>query len=60
MADIYGIGVVMFEMVHGRTIFECEDVGDAFDKIKNEQPQIDEDLPDQLKDFLRCTLDKRP
>jgi serine/threonine protein kinase len=30
MSDIYGIGAVMYEMVHGHTLFECEDIGEAF------------------------------
>lgn len=30
MSDIYGIGAVFYEMVHGYTMFESSDIGEAF------------------------------
>jgi serine/threonine protein kinase len=45
MSDTYGIGAVFYEMIHGHPLYEAEHIGDVFELIRTEKPQIDQSLP---------------
>lgn len=46
MSDIYGIGAVFYEMIHGHPLYEADHIGEVFELIKTAKPEIDEDLPE--------------
>src|ERR1700675_675280 len=58
-ADIWAFGVVLYELLTGKRLFEGEDVGDTLASVIKEQPNLDE-VPAQVRPLLKQCLEKDP
>ena len=58
-ADIWAVGVVVYELITGKRLFQGEDVGDTLASVIKEQPNLD-DVPQQVRLLLKRCLEKDP
>ena len=58
-ADIWAFGVVLYEMLAGRRLFEGEDVTDTLAAVLIKEPKWDR-VPPQVQRLLRSCLEKDP
>jgi Tol biopolymer transport system component len=58
-ADIWGFGVVLYEMLTGRHLFKGEDVGEILAAVIKEEPNFDA-VPASVRRLLRMCLQKDP
>src|SRR5205807_2423342 len=58
-ADIWAFGVVLFEMVTGRRLFQGEDVSEILAAVIKDEPQWDR-VPEKVRPLLRRCLEKDP
>src|SRR5882762_2160424 len=58
-ADIWAFGVVLYELVSGKRLFEGEDVGEILAKVIRDEPDLS-DVPAQLTPLLKRCLEKDP
>ncbi|HEV2200611.1 MAG TPA: protein kinase, partial [Bryobacteraceae bacterium] len=58
-ADIWAFGVVLYELITGKRLFQGEDVGDTLASVIKEQPNLD-DVPLQVRPLLKRCLEKDP
>src|SRR6202521_5754757 len=58
-ADIWAFGVVLYELLTSKRLFEGEDVGDTLASVIKEQPNLDE-VPAQVRPLLKRCLEKDP
>ncbi len=63
-ADLYAVGVIMFEMLTGRLPFEANDVASFFIKHMKEEPpsprSIDPSIPEAVEKLVLELLEKDP
>lgn len=63
-ADLFGLGVVLFEMATGRAAFEGDTLAAVFDQLLNRQPPaprtLNPALPVRLAAIIEKTLEKDP
>ena len=61
-SDIYGIGVIFYEMLYGITPFYCEDIPRLYNKIEKEKLHFPENVPisPEARDLLSKLLKKDP
>lgn len=59
-ADIYGVGCIFYEMLHGRTPYEAESFNSIVYNIKNTEVEIREDITEMGRFFIQDTLEKNP
>ena len=57
-SDIFSLGVVLYEMVAGRTPFRGETASDLIAAILNENPLPPANAPDELQSIIRKALHK--
>jgi serine/threonine protein kinase len=58
-ADIWAFGVVLYELLTGKRLFQGEDVGEILASVIKEQPSLD-DVPRQVRPLLKRCLEKDP
>jgi serine/threonine protein kinase/Tol biopolymer transport system component len=58
-ADIWAVGVVLYELVSGKRLFQGEDVGEILAKVIRDEPDLS-DVPAQLTPLLKRCLEKDP
>ena len=58
-ADIWAFGVVLYEMLTGKRLFEGEDLTETLASVVKEEPQLDE-VPAKVRKLLRKCLEKDP
>jgi serine/threonine protein kinase len=58
-ADIWAFGVVLYELLTGKRLFQGEDVGEILASVIKEQPNLDE-VPTQVLPLLKRCLEKDP
>jgi serine/threonine-protein kinase len=58
-ADIWGFGVVLYEMLTGRRAFQGEDISETLAAVIKEQPRWDS-IPANVERLLRSCLEKDP
>jgi serine/threonine-protein kinase len=58
-ADIWAFGVVLYEMVTGKRLFEGETVSDSLAAIIKEEPDLS-GVPAQVRPLLKRCLEKEP
>lgn len=63
-ADLFALGVVMYEMLSGRKAFDAENIGTLMTQITQQQPAPLQDfcpgLPAGLRQIIRRLLQKKP
>jgi len=57
-ADIFSIGVILYEMLTGKNPFLSRNISKTMVKIVNETPIMPKDIPDDLGKILMRTLEK--
>ena len=58
-ADIWGFGVVLYEMVTGRRLFRGDTISDTLASVLKEQPDLDH-VPARVRRLLQSCLEKDP
>jgi len=58
-ADIWAFGVVLFEMLTGRRLFESQTVSDTLAAVLTREPDLG-DAPHEVRRLLRSCLEKDP
>jgi serine/threonine protein kinase/Tol biopolymer transport system component len=58
-ADIWAFGVVLYEMLTGRRLFERSTVSDTVTALLTEEPEW-EDVPQKIRPLLRRCIEKDP
>ncbi|HVF87053.1 MAG TPA: serine/threonine-protein kinase, partial [Pyrinomonadaceae bacterium] len=58
--DVYGLGVLLYEMLTGTTPFTGDEVPKVFSKIIGEAPAIPQSLPAEVRTLLERWLSKDP
>jgi Tol biopolymer transport system component/tRNA A-37 threonylcarbamoyl transferase component Bud32 len=58
-ADIWAFGVVLYEMLTGRRLFQGEDVSHTMAAVIMQEPKLD-DVPVQVRKLLQRCLEKDP
>jgi serine/threonine protein kinase len=58
-ADIWAFGVVLYELVSGKRLFEGDDVGEILAKVIRDEPDLS-DVPAQVLPLLKRCLEKDP
>jgi serine/threonine-protein kinase len=58
-ADIWAFGVVLYEMLSGRRLFEGETISDTLVAVLKEEPDL-EQAPEQTRRLLKSCLEKDP
>lgn len=59
-SDIFSFGVVLYEMLEGINPFQDKDHISTLYNVINRDVQFFRDIPDPLKQMIRCTLEKKP
>ena len=63
-ADIYGLGITLYELVTGRIAYEANDRMHLLDQIANEEPlkprQVDRNIPLDLETIILKAMEKDP
>ncbi len=59
-SDIFSFGVVVYEMLEGINPFQDKDHISTLYNVINRDVQFFRDIPDQLKQMVRCALEKKP
>ncbi len=63
-ADIYAVGVIMYELLTGEVPFKGENVLDLLEKIRKETPirprRLDSDIPGYVEEIVLKAIEKDP
>ena len=57
-ADMWSLGILLYEISHGRAPFTADSLDEIKDKIQNQQIQIDANLKTVTKELLKLLLKK--
>jgi serine/threonine protein kinase len=59
-SDIYAVGIIFYEMLHGFHPFSADNFNSVIYNIRNTDVEINEGLSPLVKRFLEDTLEKKP
>ena len=59
-ADLWAFGVILYQMVTGKYLFDETNDYLTFEKIKQSEYQIDDKIHNDMQDLIRCLLKKDP
>ncbi len=60
MADVWSMGICLYQFVTGTVPFLADNSPEIFEKITNDEPVFPPDLPESLTELLRGILTKNP
>lgn len=58
--DLWGIGILTYEMMTGTSPFYDENYVEMLDGILNHEPEFGDGFPEDAEDFIEALLDKEP
>jgi serine/threonine protein kinase len=58
-ADIWAFGVVLYEMLKGKRLFDGQDTSEILAAVIKDEPKLD-DVPNKVRPLLRACLEKDP
>jgi len=56
--DIFSFGVLLYEMIEGRSPFKSEEQIETLYNVLNKTPEVERNIPDMLKEILFKALEK--
>ena len=58
LRDIFSLGVLAYELLHGNTPFFADDIKDIYHKIQNDKPEIKKPVSADCQQFILACLEK--
>lgn len=56
-SDIWSVGVIIYELLHGETPWECKTEKELMEKISRVPVSFKSTISDELKDFIKRCLE---
>lgn len=60
MRDIFSLGVLAYELLHGVTPFYADDLKEIYNRIQNDTPSMKKPVSSDCKNFLLSCMEKDP
>jgi len=58
--DIWGLGILLFELMHGHSPYRAKKINDIYDNIMNKKIKFSSRLSDSVKDLVQSILNVNP
>ena len=59
-ADVWSLGVLLYEMLHGYSPFKGKNYKEVFEKVIRGEPEFEKSVPGRLRELIRDILSNRP
>ena len=58
--DIWGMGILLYELMHGHSPYRAKNIEDIYDNIINKRMRFSSRISDEVKDLLNKILKIKP